>query len=430
MNYSHIASKILSRPLLLEAQYAAVFFSAFGTRAGFESLMTSQGILDKEGMKKTAESYQLREARFGQGKYTPYAVKDGVAVISIEGSLADKTGNLEPESGMTGYDGIKAKLDMALSDSSVKGVLLNVDSPGGMVSGAFDLADTIKAAKAIKPVWSYAGDTAASAAYLLASQASKMYGSQTSSVGSIGVIVAHKDMSQRMENEGIKVTLISSGKHKTDGHPYGALPDGVKEEMQSEIDDLRDKFAGYVADGRGMNKQSILDTEARVYPATKAVEMGLMDGVASFDKVLSLFSETFARSGEKQPRGAQMSDQLKTSPGLTDAEVEKMMDMAKIEGQKLGAANERARIMAVLTHAESDGREATAKHLAFATDMTAEAAGSLMATLPKTKPISAFPMGITEAADVKAEAESTKTSETEFAEAAAVAAFAKMGIKI
>lgn len=125
-----------------------------------------------------------------------------------------------------------------------------------------------------------------------------------------------------------------------------------------------------------------------------------------------------------------MSDQLKTSPGLTDAEVEKMMDMAKIEGQKLGAANERARIMAVLTHAEADGREATAKHLAFATDMTAEAAGSLMATLPKTKPVAALPMGITEAADVKAEAESTKTSQAEFAEAAAVAAFAKMGIKI
>lgn len=430
MNYPHIASKILSRPLLLEAGYAAVFFSAFGTRAGFDSLMTNHGILDKEGMKKTAESYQIRQARFGNGKYTPYALKDGVAVISIEGSLADKTGNLEPESGMTGYDGIRAKLDMALQDEAVKGILLNVDSPGGMVSGAFDLADKIKQANSIKPVWSYAGDTAASAAYLLASQAQKIYGSQTANVGSIGVIVAHADYSKMMDQDGVKVTLITSGEHKADGNPYEKLPEETRKNIQAELDDLRDKFAGYVADGRGMNKQSILDTEARVYPASKAVEMGLMDGAASFEKVLSLFSETFARSGEKSPRGMQMSDQLKTSPGLTDAEVEKMMDMAKIEGQKLGAANERARIMAVLTHAEADGREATAKHLAFATDMTAEAAGSLMATLPKTKPVAALPMGITEAADVKAEAESTKTSQAEFAEAAAVAAFAKMGIKI
>lgn len=427
MKLKHIAARILGRPMLMEPKYAQHFFAAFGTRAGVNSIEGFDvSLMGSEQLQKYAESYQVRQARFGNGSYEPYAIMgDGIAVVQVEGSLAHKTGNLDPESGMTGYDGIRAKLEMAMKDPAVKGILMDVDSPGGEVSGAFDLADFIAGSKQ-KQIWAYANDLMASAAYLVGSQADKVFASQTASVGSIGVLVAHADYSKAMEAEGVKVTLIHSGEHKVDGNPYAALPDGVKSDIQAEIDGLRDKFAASVSRGRKMSKESILDTEARVYPGAKAVEMGLVDGVASFDEVIATFSNEFTRSGEVKPKGTTMTYEVVASaPGLSEADVEKLMMEARAEGVKAGAVAERARIQGILAHAESDGRTATAQHLAFATDMTPEAAVSLLGTMPKAA-VAGIPAGLMEGAGVKAEAESVQMSESEKASAATKAAIAAL----
>ena len=432
MKYAHIASKILSRPLMLEPGYAAVFFSAFGSRAGFDTLAHDGVEID---MKKTAESYQVRANRFGAGSYEPYAVMNGVAVVSVEGSLVHKTGNLDPESGMQGYDGVRAKMEMALQDNRVNGIMLNIDSPGGEVSGAFDMADFIAAAGQKKKVAAYAGDMMASAAYLIGSQASKVYASQTASVGSIGVLMAHTDYSKAMETDGIKVTLIHSGKNKIDGNPYQALDSKVQDKIQAELDALREKFAATAAAGRSKSKDAMMATEAAVYSAEEAVKEGLVDSVMSFDQAIADFSNSLSMSGGKTVKGKQMSAQLEATPGIPEAEVEKLMLEARAEGVKAGASAERARIQAIVSHAEAEGRDTTAKHLAFATDMGADAAVALLGTFPKAAAASQFADGMTEGAGVKAEAEqqSKLSAEEEDAArnlAATKAAFAKMGIKV
>lgn len=428
MKYAHIASRILSRPLLLEQGYAAVFFSAFGTRAGISSLISEGVELNRDAMRKTAESYQVSANRFGKGQYEPYAIMgDGVGVISVEGSLAHKTGSLEPESGMMGYDGIQEKMSMALSDPKVKTILLNIDSPGGEVSGAFDLADFIAQAKTQKKIVSYAGDTMASAAYLIGSQADAIYASQTASLGSIGVLVAHTDYSKAMENDGVKVTLIHSGEHKVDGSPYEPLADGVKAEIQSEIDSIRGKFAQYAANGRKKDKADMMATEARMYPAEAAVSVGLADGVMSFDQLISHLSQPVSRSGDAKPKGKQMTQEVVASaPGLSEAEVEKLMEAAGKEGIKAGASAERARIQAIVGHEAAEGRVSTANHLAFNTDMTPEAAVALLSTMPKAAVANQFAAGMTEGAGVKAEPEQTQVSEQDQALAATKAAIAAL----
>lgn len=447
MKFAHIAARVLSKPLLIEPSYASIFFSALGDRMGIDAIGDNLGsTMGIDGMRKTAESYQVRERRFGGGSYAPYAVMgDGVAVISVEGSLVHKTGYLEPDSGMQGYDGIRGKMEQAIKDPMVNGILLNIDSPGGEVSGAFDMADFIRSAGAKKPVWSYAGDTMASAAYLLGAQAAKVYASQTASVGSIGVLVAHADMSRQLEGKGVKVTLIHSGKHKVDGNPYATLPDDVKNKIQGEIDTLRDKFAGLVALGRNKSKDQILETEARVYSALDALQAGLVDGVMTFDEVIATFSSTFARSGETQPRGNQMTTQVNNpSPGLTDAEVEKMMTDARLEGMKAGATGERERVKAILENPAAEGRTSTAQHLAFNTDMAADSALTLLATFPQAQPVAATghvvdpvraaaAAGITEGAGVRAEVSddtTAKLSDGEKAASATMEALAFMGIKM
>lgn len=92
---------------------------------------------------------------------------------------------------MTGYDGIVACLQQAMADSQVRGVLLDIDSPGGQAAGAFDCADMIYRLRQQKPVWALCNDTACSAAMLLASACSRRLVTQTSRIGSIGVMMSH-----------------------------------------------------------------------------------------------------------------------------------------------------------------------------------------------------------------------------------------------
>lgn len=429
MKYAHIASRILSRPILLEPRYASVFFSAFGSRMGIDRLVNAEGV--EGSVVSHIESYQVRKQRFAKGVYEPYAIMgNGVAVISMEGSLVQKTGNLDPESGMQGYDGVAAKLDAAINDQKVSSILLNIDSPGGEVSGAFDLADKIASMRGgKKPIVAYANDMMASAAYLIGSQADALYASQTANLGSIGVLVAHADNSKRLEDSGVKITLIHSGKHKVDGNPYSPLPDDVRADLQSEVDSIRDKFAAYVAKGRKKDKSDILGTEAKVFSAEDAVKIGLADGVMSFDNIVSHLSSTaVSRSGnQRDPKGTRMSENAQATPGLSDAEVEKLMSDARDEGVRSGIVAERSRILAIISHAESVGRDATAKHLAFATDMEVDAAVALLATLPKAEqkqnPLIA---GLAEGAGVKAEPESERISDAQAAVDATKAALAKL----
>lgn len=443
MKYASLFAKVLSQPLMVDPAYASILFSAFGQRAGFESLVTHDGVeLNHDGMNVMAESYQVRQKRMVNGSVKPYAVMgDGIAVISIDGSLVSKMGSMEPVSGQTGYDGIRGKIEAAMADAGVNGVMLSIDSPGGMVQGGFELADYIATAKQQKPIWTFAEGTMASAAYLIGSQADNIIASQTASIGSVGVLVAHVDKSAALDKQGMKVTLIHSGAHKVDGNPYGPISETVQATIQGRIDGLRDQFAGVVARGRqNMSKADVLATEAQVYPAAEAKSIGFVDSVAQFEEAVAQFSQSVSRSGNNKPKGLRMTT-VNANPGLTDDEAATMMSEARAEGMKAGAGAERARIQAILEHAQAEGRDATAKHLAFSTDMSAEAAVALLATMPKAVPVAAADpallaavAGMATGAGVKPEASTEPVSDAK-AEAqasvdATLAALAAMGVKM
>jgi ClpP class serine protease len=102
-------------------------------------------------------------------------------------------------------------LDAALVDASITGILLDIDSPGGEAGGVFELAQRVRAANAVKPVWAVASDSAFSAAYAIASAASRIYVSQTGGVGSIGVIAMHVDQTARDAQDGYRFTAVTAG---------------------------------------------------------------------------------------------------------------------------------------------------------------------------------------------------------------------------
>jgi signal peptide peptidase SppA len=206
----------------------------------------------------------------------------GVAVIPIVGTLIRRGSFTGQSSGTTSYEGISAQLRAAAEDDAVRVIALEIDSFGGEAAGIFDLGETIRQVREVKPVRAFIADYALSAGYAIASQADHITIPPFGEAGSIGVVLMHVDYEQYLEQEGIKVSLIHSGAHKVEGNPFEALPEAVRDRLQAEGDAIWQSFAEMVSVGRrGMiSTQAALDTEARTFRGDQAVAAGLADEVA------------------------------------------------------------------------------------------------------------------------------------------------------
>jgi len=309
MHHTQIAQRVFNTPLMVDPAKALAFLTGLGPR------ITGREI-NVEGLEIAAEDREAatlpaRASLFGddltarrtRNGSQPFAVVDGIAVIEIAGTLVHRGAWIGQSSGLTSYEGIAAQLQAALGDPAIRGIALDIDSFGGEVAGAFDLADRIRAARAQKPVHAFVADHALSAAYALASQADRIILPRTGAVGSIGVVAMHSDMSGALDQKGIAVTLIHAGARKIDANPYQPLPEAVRARIAGELEDLRQLFAETVAEGRGrrLDTQRALSTEAAVFRGEAAVFAGLADEVA--DPVTAFRAFAAAPCGTFTPRG-------------------------------------------------------------------------------------------------------------------------------
>ena len=186
----------------------------------------------------------------------------------------------------------------AMNDPNVKAIVIDVDSPGGTVSGVDELATEIYNARkqGTKKITAVSNCLCASAAYYIASQANEFCVSPSSLTGSIGVYQLHEDDSTALENIGVKFTFISAGKYKVEGNSFQPLDDEARTAMQGVVDDFYDMFTKAVARGRGVAVKNVRNGfgEGRVLTALDAVKQGMADRVATLDEVLSKY-------GVKQP---------------------------------------------------------------------------------------------------------------------------------
>ncbi|WP_169308932.1 S49 family peptidase [Paracoccus gahaiensis] len=303
MHHAQIAQRAFNTPLMVDPAKALAFLSGLGPRitgqeisfAGLDWGAAGQGTAVVAG-RGSIFGTDLTQ-RNQQNRTQPFAMIDGIAVIEIAGTLVHRGAWIGQSSGLTSYEGIAAQLQAALADPSVRGIALDIDSFGGEVAGAFDLADRIRAARAQKPVHAFVAEHALSAGYVLASQADRITLPRTGAVGSIGVVALHTDMSGALDQKGIAVTLIHAGAHKIDANPYQPLPEAVHDKMQSQLESVRQLFAQTVAEGRGgrLDAAAALATEAAVFRGADAVAAGLADEVS--DPVAAF--RTFAAA----PRG-------------------------------------------------------------------------------------------------------------------------------
>jgi len=282
VNLPHLAQKLFNTPLAIHPQKAEVIVSSLTERLGITQIRST--------MMEDDDEYFSRKARKDSG----YDVLEGIAVIPVYGTLVQKLGTLRPYSGMTGYDGIRRVFLTAVNDPEVKGICLDIDSPGGEVAGCFDLVDLIYAERGKKPIHAILSENAFSAAYAIASAADKIYVPRTGGVGSVGVIVIHCDWSQHIKDDGLKVSIITYGNRKAESNPYVALSDEAKAAIQHDVDEMGRLFVSTVSRNRGLSETVIRNTQAACYLAAEGVQMGLADVVASPDVA---FQELMKESG-------------------------------------------------------------------------------------------------------------------------------------
>lgn len=226
---------------------------------------------------------------------------DGVplAVIGIEGSLVHK-GPFAGYFGRTSYEFLNAanmRAAKAFRRGEIKGIVYEVDSFGGEVSGAFEAAEIMRSISAEIPTMAILTDHALSAGYLLASAARAIVIPATGQAGSIGVVTMHVDISKMLSDVGVKVTPLSAGKLKTQGNMFEPLDEAARASIVGKLEASRKIFADAVGRHRGtrLSAEQALETEAGYFGGREAVDTGLVDEVAHPSDALAEFARAIGR---------------------------------------------------------------------------------------------------------------------------------------
>ena len=229
--------------------------------------------------------------------------RDGVAIVPIYGLLFRHADLFMAISGGTSYATLRKDIQRAVDDSSVKAIVLDVDSPGGEVDGCAELAKYI--GECPKPIVAYAGGMAASAAYWLSSACRRIVCAPTAMLGSIGVRTALIDDSERDAKEGVKsVEIISS---QSPGKRDRPIDDEIIAKAQAHADYLADIFIETVAQNRGVDAKTVVSDfgGGDVVIGQRAVDAGMADAVGDLESLISELSQADSLSPAAQARAKQ-----------------------------------------------------------------------------------------------------------------------------
>jgi signal peptide peptidase SppA len=220
-------------------------------------------------------------ATFGEVKEEEYTVVNNKAIIPIKGVLVPANSFFSFFFDGTSLKKVKTNIQKALKEGYP--LILDINSSGGTVEGAFELADYIFEVAQNFPVIAFSDGAMQSGAMLIASAANRRYVTgKTNLIGSIGVLARiEKSLNSNVEE-------YVSGKYKNIGSPYKKTTDFDRAEIQGQVDYLFSIFVSDISDRLGLSKQEIIDMEGRTYIGAQAIEAGLVDGVSTLENLIAL----------------------------------------------------------------------------------------------------------------------------------------------
>lgn len=217
--------------------------------------------------------------------YRDSCTDSGIFVLQICGPLEHKSG-----AWFENYESILGRFEGALCDDDVRAVILQIDSPGGEVSGLQETVRRMIECKERygKPVVAYCDEEAYSAAYALATSADDIYLPESGGCGSVGVLATVCDRTQATKDAGLRIEVVRSGTRKAEGHPDIPLSDSVLSRVQKRVDELGKQFFRLVSQSRPISIKDLKDLQGATVFGQKAVDIGLATAVASFDEVVEI----------------------------------------------------------------------------------------------------------------------------------------------
>ena len=260
--------------------------------------------------------------------------KGGVAVIPVSGPLARNTiRTWWGDVAALGYDDIAAAIGEAQKDPRVRAIMLDIDSPGGAVSGVEELALRIRAWSAGgKPMAAFTNSLMASAAYWTGSATGRVYSTPSAQVGSIGVIMALADLRGMAAKSGVAVNIITAGALKAAGNPYAELSDEARAHFQQMADGIHALFKEHVSAAMPVDAA---DPDAwadgRTFLGTEAREKGLVTRTVGG---LEAAIETFLMEEHLMDR----TELEAAAPDLVQALIEEGRAQAQAEAPALDAS--------------------------------------------------------------------------------------------
>jgi len=363
----------------------------------------------------------------------------GTAIVEVHGVLIDRYPFMGSFWGLSSYEGLAEQFRRLATNPDIKRVVLDLDTPGGLVTGIRACADELARLAEKKPVYALANNMACSAGYWIGCVAQELSVTPDGEVGSIGVRSGHMSYAEALDRDGIQVTMFTAGATKADLSPYKLLDPGAAAEEQWGIERAYDRFCEHVAKHRPLSIDAVRETDARTFTGERAVETGLADRIETLEELIARVekgeakvkrkpksSETGAPSrtperqperpaenepaaGSSKPRGARlMSEQTRADEAndlvaqLITRAVKDLRGKEAIDDQPKRKADNRnepseaekiasavaaaeERIFALLESDEGKARPKAALQLAKA-GLAAVAAKAILAVLPEEQP--------------------------------------------
>ena len=333
--------------------------------------------------------------------------RDGTAILNVEGPLFRYANIMTRVSGATSMQQLALDLRSAMDDSSIKQVVLSVNSPGGQVDGINEMADMIREYDKEKPITAYVGGLAGSGGYWLASAARRIVANESAQLGSIGVLATFIDNREAQRRQGVSqydVVSSQSPLKRTD-----PATDEGRAQIQEMVDAMAELFIGRVAAFRNVTPDKVAREFGRggIMPARKAIAVGMADALGSFEGLLRSGDDrrrtSVPAAGPPMPPGFEPQtraqgplDEEELEEGTEDSDLNDQHDCTCPEGEPCQCGNreeeeednmdvkqDRLRIDAILNCEEAKGREQLAQKLALTTDHTLEEVKDMLAVAPR-----------------------------------------------
>lgn len=215
-------------------------------------------------------------------------IGEKVALVRVEGVILDSQDIID-------------ELKNYSKNSSIKAVVLRINSPGGAVAPAQEIYKEIIKLKTKKKVVVSMGSVAASGGYYIASAADRIIANAGTLTGSIGVIMEIPNFKGLMEKIGVETQIIKSGKHKDIASVFKSMTDEERKILQSVLDDVHDQFITAVSEGRDISYEEIKKlADGRIFTGKMAKELGLVDALGNLEDAIKLAGSLSGIKGEPQ----------------------------------------------------------------------------------------------------------------------------------